>query len=70
LIPFKNLNGDSNIMIHKTIKIKKNEKNQNKNKKRKIKNIYKRVDQKSLGGIPLESLAIHCESVWMSLQIM
>jgi hypothetical protein len=28
------------------------------------------VEQKSSGEIPLESLAIHWESVWLSLQIM
>jgi hypothetical protein len=32
--------------------------------------MYKRVDLKSLGEIPFESLAIHWESVWLSLQIM
>jgi hypothetical protein len=37
---------------------------------KKIKNIYKRVEQKSSSEIPLESLAIHWESVWLSLQIM
>jgi hypothetical protein len=40
-----------------------------KKKKRRLKNIYKRVKHKSPGEIHLEILAIHWESVWLSLQI-
>jgi hypothetical protein len=41
-----------------------------KTEKENIKNIYKRVEHKSSGEIPLEGLSIHWESVWWSLQIM